>query len=140
MADRKSDLVMLLEMRNLIERSSGRVGVDKSGMSINQLHDRLTDLHTKFDELRDIVITAKSRGDSPRKIKTKKDIITHLKKYGRLNPEKLGKLIGLSRIRANEYLKELENEGIAQGIEIGNKKFYKLADDLMDRPAEDADE
>ena len=130
-AERKSDLVMLYEIRNMIERSSGKFGIDKNDLTITRIHSQLSDLTAKFDELRDIVITAKSRGDSPRKIRTKKEIITVMQKYGRVNPEKLGRLIGLSRARANEYLKELEHEGLAKSIEVGKKKFYTLQDDLI---------
>jgi biotin operon repressor len=131
--ENKSDLVMLFEIRNLIEKSSAKFGFDKGELTISRIHNQLNDLNSKFDELRDIVITAKSRGDSPRKIKTKKDIISMLNKYSRLNPEKLGNLIGLSRVRANEYLKELEGEGITKGIEVGKKKFYTLAEDLVEK-------
>lgn len=131
-SDDKSDLIMLFEIRNLIEKSSAKFGVDTGGLTISRIDDQLKDLNAKFDELRDIVITAKSRGDSPRKIKTKKDTIAMLQKYGRLNSERLGKLIGLSRIRANEYLKELESEGITKSVVIGKKKFYMLHDDLVE--------
>lgn len=130
--ENKSDLVMLFEIRNLIEKSSAKFGFDNGELTIGRIHNQISDLNSKFDELRDIVITAKSRGDSPRKIKTKKDIISMLNKYNRLNPERLGKLIGLSRVRANEYLKEMENEGITRGIEVGKKKFYMLQDDLIE--------
>jgi len=125
-------VIRLLEIRNLIEKSSSKFNIDKGDVTISRINDQLKNLNSKFDELRDLVITAKSRGDSPRKIRTKKDIIGLLKKYGRLNPEKLGKLIGLSRARSNEYLKELENEGITKGIEIGKRKFYTLQSDLLD--------
>ena len=128
--EKKSDLVRLFEIRNLIEKSTSKYGSDENVLTIGRIDNQLKDLNSKFDELRDIVITAKSRGDSPRKIKTKKDILALLKAYSRLNSEKLGKLVGLSRVRSNEYLKELENEGIVKSILVNKKKFYMLQDDL----------
>lgn len=132
----KTHVVKLLEIRNIIEKSSAKFNFEKGDVTITRINDQLNDLSSKFDELRDLVITAKSRGDSPRKIKTKKDVITMLMKHGRLNPERLGKLIGLSRARANEYLKELEGEGITRGIEVGKKKFYTLHEDFLEQKLE----
>ncbi|MEM5875332.1 MAG: winged helix-turn-helix domain-containing protein [Candidatus Aenigmatarchaeota archaeon] len=58
--------------------------------------------------------------------RTKETIITLLKRYGSLNPVQLAKLLNLSRTRCNEYLKEMENEGILDSEWKGRKKFYKI--------------
>jgi DNA-binding Lrp family transcriptional regulator len=56
----------------------------------------------------------------------KKEIISLLKKHKNLSSSQLSKLIGLSRTRCNEYLKELEREEIAENITVGRKKIYRL--------------
>lgn len=61
-----------------------------------------------------------------RKRRMKEKIILLLQENKRLSSYQLSKLIGLSRTRCNEYLKELAREGLAEGVIIGRKKFYRL--------------
>jgi len=58
--------------------------------------------------------------------KTKEAIKMILQKYGELTPFQLSKLIKLSRTRCNEYLKEMEREGILISRIDSRKKYYKL--------------
>jgi DNA-binding Lrp family transcriptional regulator len=58
--------------------------------------------------------------------KTKEAIKMILQKYGELTPLQLSRLIKLSRTRCNEYLKEMEKEGVAISRVESRKKYYKL--------------
>jgi response regulator of citrate/malate metabolism len=59
-------------------------------------------------------------------IKTKDAIKLILQKYKELTSSELGRLIKLSRTRCNEYLKEMENEGILISKTNCRKKLYSL--------------
>lgn len=57
--------------------------------------------------------------------KRKKQILFLLKDRKMTSPE-VGKALGLSRSRSNEYLKFMEEEGILLGEKKGRKKFYTI--------------
>ena len=59
-------------------------------------------------------------------VKTKEAIRMILQKYREITPAQLSKLIKLSRTRCNEYLKQMEEEGIAMSRIDSRKKFYCL--------------
>jgi biotin operon repressor len=44
----------------------------------------------------------------------------------KLSSLQLAHLLDMSRTRANEYFKQMENMGIVEGILIGKEKFYQL--------------
>ena len=58
--------------------------------------------------------------------KTKDAIRLILQKHSEVTPYQLSKLIKLSRTRCNEYLKQMEEEGLAVSTTISRKKFYSL--------------
>lgn len=55
-------------------------------------------------------------------------IFSILQDNGKLSSSQLAKILGLSRTRANEYLKKMEELGIAKGATIGKKMYYDLKD------------
>ena len=59
-------------------------------------------------------------------VKTKDAIRLILQKYRDLTSSQLSTLIKLSRTRCNEYLKEMENEGILLSKVNCRKKLYSL--------------
>ncbi|MCX8178738.1 MAG: winged helix-turn-helix domain-containing protein [Candidatus Aenigmarchaeota archaeon] len=61
-----------------------------------------------------------------KKDKTKEAIKIILRKKGRMTSEDLSKLIGLSRSRCNEYLKEMERNKEAKSEIENRKKYYRL--------------
>jgi uncharacterized membrane protein len=61
-----------------------------------------------------------------KKDKTKEAIKIILRKKGRMTSEELCQIIGLSRTRCNEYLKEMERNNEAKSEVINRKKYYKL--------------
>jgi len=88
---------------------------------------KLRELDAKLKELEKIVsaegFTLQNRARSS---KTKEAIRLILQKYGELTSVQLAKLIKLSRTRCNEYLKEMEEEGITTSFVKSRKKYYKL--------------
>jgi response regulator of citrate/malate metabolism len=59
-------------------------------------------------------------------VKTKEAIRLILQKHMELTSAELGKLIKLSRTRCNEYLKEMENDGILASKINCRKRLYFL--------------
>jgi len=59
-------------------------------------------------------------------VKTKGAIKLILQKHKELTSSELGRIIKLSRTRCNEYLKEMENEGILTSKINCRKKLYSL--------------
>jgi len=59
-------------------------------------------------------------------VKTKEAIKLILQKHKELTSSELSRLIKLSRTRCNEYLKEMENQGILSSKTKCRKKFYFL--------------
>ncbi len=54
------------------------------------------------------------------------EIISIMRENGRVSASQLSKILNLSRTRCNEYLKKMENLGIARGMKIGKIKYYQL--------------
>jgi predicted ArsR family transcriptional regulator len=68
----------------------------------------------------------KSHPESPVKIKRKREIVELLENHKKLTSMQLSLITGISRTRCNEYLRELEEEGMAKGTVDDKKKFYRL--------------
>jgi hypothetical protein len=129
---KKQDILALFEIRHLIEKGSTSIVCGNGGGSINKIYSELDAINKKFEELRDFVAGVKKGGSiTPRKNAVKKEIISLLQKHKRLTSAQLGKIIGLSRVRANEYMREMEDERITKGVTIKKKKFYMLESDLV---------
>ncbi len=98
---------------------------------ISKLLDRLLMLEKRVEEIFEIVKAIKdSMKEEKRTLslsaRTKEAIKLILKKQGKLTASSLAKLINLSRTRCNEYLKEMEKEGIVKSEVSRRKKFYFL--------------
>jgi len=96
--------------------------------------ERLKGLNQKIDKIEsnlrsvnDVIsasgITLQRRTIS---VKTKEAIRLILQKYREVTPYQLSKLIKLSRTRCNEYLKQMEDEGMTISRTLSRKKFYSL--------------
>ncbi len=100
----------------------------------DEILERLKKLNEKIDRIEaklkglDDMVSSGGMSLQPRTIsvKTKEAIKLILQKYGKVTPSQLSKLIKLSRTRCNEYLKGMENEGIAISIIDCRKKFYSI--------------
>jgi len=84
---------------------------------INELTKRVEELEKKIES---------EKRESIRKMRVKEQIISLLQEHKRLTSSQLSNIIGLSRTRCNEYLKELSREGLTEGVIVGRQKFYKL--------------
>ena len=96
--------------------------------------EKLKNLSQKIDKIEaklrgiDEIVSTSGIKLQPRTIsvRTKEAIRLILQKYKELTPSQLSKLINLSRTRCNEYLKQMEDEGITISRVESRKKFYTL--------------
>lgn len=107
----------LLKVKNLVGRPRKiRVREVKEEIIIllKELGHRVDKLERRFKkELSDL---------NPKKEKQ----ILFLLKQRAMTASDVGKKLGISRTRANQYLRHLEKEGILEGEIIGKKKYYKI--------------
>lgn len=120
------------EEKKILEENMKKLDARYASIAIEL--ERLKKLSEKIDKIEaklkglDDIVSAGGMSLQPRTIavKTKEAIKLILQKYGKVTPSQLSRLIKLSRTRCNEYLKEMENEGIALSIIDSRKKFYSL--------------
>ena len=120
----------LMEIKTAIEAES------KTNYYENDpLLKRLEEIDKKIDSMKGLFqkkpvisqdVTKDIATETPVKSKRKKEVMKILKDNKRLTSTQLSTLTGMSRTRCNEYLKALEDNGIAQGTIINKKKFYRL--------------
>jgi DNA-binding transcriptional ArsR family regulator len=60
--------------------------------------------------------------------KRKKQVVSILRS-GKKTASETGKIMGISRTRASEYLNKLEKEGLVASTRSGRKKYYSLKGD-----------
>ena len=93
-----------------------------------KIRDSREEVVTQLKELGyriDVMERGKKEEDKSIAPKRKKQIIFLLKDRKFTSPE-VGRALGLSRSRANEYLKFMEDEGLLRGEKRGRKKLYTL--------------
>ncbi|MEM5772882.1 MAG: winged helix-turn-helix domain-containing protein [Candidatus Aenigmatarchaeota archaeon] len=94
---------------------------------LKNLGEKIQEMENRLKEIERIISAGGYKlRTNPVSSKTKEAIKMILQKYGELTPFQLSKLIKLSRTRCNEYLKEMEREGIAVSRIESRKKYYKL--------------
>ena len=123
--EKQENLNTMFDLKHLIEKSTNML-TPESESDVKKIHSELDELNKRFEELRDVVVGVKKEGESSRKKKVKQEIVRLLQENKKLNPSQLGKLLGLSRVRANEYLREMEDDKILRGILVKKRKFYML--------------
>lgn len=96
--------------------------------AIKNLGTKFDDINRKLDELeRRMSDGAEEKTDSiPLTLKNRSAIKLIIERHGELTSSELSKLIKLSRTRCNEYLVEMEKDGILMSKREGRKKFYTL--------------
>ncbi len=123
---RGEDVSAMFDLKHIIEKSSNTLSTDSDSTSVKKLNDELVSLNRKIEDLRDVVVGVKKEGESERKKKVKREIVRLLQEHRKLNPSQLGKHLRLSRPRANEYLREMEDERIVKGLVVKKRKYYIL--------------
>jgi len=95
--------------------------------SLKHLNQKIDRMEAKLRGIDDVIsesgITLQRRTVS---VKTKEAIRMILQKYREITPSQLSRLIKLSRTRCNEYLKQMEDDGMAISRTLSRKKFYSL--------------
>jgi len=118
--------------KKILEENIKKLDVKYAKIAIEL--ERLKKLSEKIDKIEaklkgiDDIVSAGGMSLQPRTIsvKTKEAIRLILQKYGKVTASELSKLIKLSRTRCNEYLKEMEEEGILFSLIDSRKKLYSL--------------
>jgi DNA-binding transcriptional ArsR family regulator len=94
---------------------------------LKNLSAKLREIENRLAEIERVISASEFKlRTKPVSSRTKEAIKIILQKYGELTPLQLSRLIKLSRTRCNEYLKEMEREGITIARIDGRKKYYKL--------------
>ena len=95
--------------------------------NLKNLNQKIDRMEAKLRGIDDVIsesgITLQRRTVS---VKTKEAIRMILQKYREITPSQLSRLIKLSRTRCNEYLKQMEDDGMAISRTLSRKKFYSL--------------
>ena len=114
----------LIEIKNMIDRSNRFYETNET------LIQKIKSLEKQIDSMKESsqreYSIKKSHPESHVKIKRKKEIMKLLESHKKLTSTQLSIITGISRTRCNEYLRELEEQGITKGIIDNKKKFYRL--------------
>ena len=127
MADKgKSDRLMLFEIKKLIEKGAVVSKYQSTNEKVTKIHQEIMDLNTKFEDLKDIVISVKKKGDSQRKLKMKKNEIMIEAAYG------LGEVVVSGSVTPDTYVVDKD------GFKIQKKDIAKQTWMLMKHKGENA--
>ena len=107
----------LLKVKDLVGRS-GQIRLRNAG---DEVLTQLKELGYRVDKLEK---NPKKMGSSVN-LKRKKQILFLLKEKTMTSAD-IGKVLKLSRNRANEYLKAMEKEGIIKGLIRERKRYYSV--------------
>jgi uncharacterized membrane protein len=91
------------------------------GSKFDAMNKKLEDLEKRISD--DV---EEQTGSIPLTLKNRSAIKLIIERYGEVTSSQLSKLIKLSRTRCNEYLVEMEKDGILVSKREGRKKFYSL--------------
>lgn len=109
----------LLKVRNQIEGGKFELSDPKEEIftQLKELNHRVDELETRMKEERSKI-----------QLQKKKQIIFFLREKEEMTSSQVGEALDISRNRANEYLKQMEDEGIVEGERRGRKKYYRLVE------------
>ena len=113
----------LIQIKEIIDNVNNRSSYESDELiiqKINSLDKKIERMMNHFQRIE------RNGEESPVIEKRKREIISLLEKHEKLTSSQLSNLLGMSRTRCNEYLKNLEREGITKGKITDMKKFYKL--------------
>ncbi len=87
------------------------------------LYQQLQKINQNIDDIK----SSMQKKSSSVLFKRKKEIIDILVKQKKIDSTELAKMVNISRTRCNEYLKEMEREGITKSSTVDKKRYYELA-------------
>ena len=111
---------------------------------LEEMSFRLNDLEKTIEERLPTKISAEPKSESPIRIennypdfstgnelgltesKKVETIKLVLKQHQMLSSIQLAQLLHMSRTRANEYFKKMEDRQLVEGVLVGKEKFYKI--------------
>lgn len=106
---------LISEPRNLRIRNEAEEYLTQ----LRELGFRLEEIEKRLDE--------KESGVG---FKRKKQMVSILRS-GKKTSTEVGRVLGISRTRASEYLNKLEGEGIILSVRVDRKKYYSLKGDVI---------
>lgn len=110
----------LLKIKNLIGKPTKR----NYTQGVEDILVQLRDVNSRLDSVEGKLKLKKE--SSPAIIKKKSQVVFLMRQHKQLTAAKLGDLLRISRTRSNEYLREMEKDGIVEGVSQGRKKLYRL--------------
>ena len=108
----------LLKVKSLIGKPTKRTYT----RSVEDIIVQLRDVTTRLDSVEKRLRLRKD--SSPAILKKKSQIVFLLRQQKQLTAMQLGTLLKISRTRANEYLREMEKDGIVSGTTRAKKRYY----------------
>ena len=136
-----SAVEILREMKETLNRINLRLSelerkfeerIPEKALSENKFYNEIQDGNEMIEkivkEIRDVTRPLIATKEKLTIVETKRieKTIVLLKHHGKLNSYQLGQIMGLSRTRCNEYLKQMESIGLVEGEILGKEKYYKL--------------
>lgn len=109
----------LLKIKDLI----GGLKRIKPDTGMSEMFTQLKEISGKIEKIEGEL---KKKKQTQVRLKRKKQIIFLLNQHKKLTASGVGKLLKLSRTATNEYLKEMEKEGMVKGENSGKERFYSL--------------
>lgn len=126
---KEEQISFLQKIKPLLIRSH-YVSVPKRGTENNPAFvgtggERMDVIDKRIDKIEKL-LTGRDQDDTYRVGRVKGKILSVIQERRRLNATELGNVLGLSRTRCSEYLRELAMEGKVEGVIVNRKKYYRL--------------
>lgn len=142
--ERRKDINSLLVLKSKLNQERVKLREDFDSRKADWMEQKMDDIlfrlremekkleGVKRERIHDIIeyqkvsTSGKGRPESMRTLKVKSMIKSLLEEHKKLASPELSQMLKLSRTRCNEYLIEMEREGVLKGTTIRRKKFYEL--------------
>jgi Fic family protein len=142
--DRRREINSLLVLKSKLNQERVKLREDFDSRKADWIEQKMDDIlfrlrevekrlegvrRERIHDLLEYEKLTKKSGEKPeslRTLKVKSMIKSLLEEHKKLASSDLSNLLNLSRTRCNEYLVELEREGVVQGTTVRRKKFYML--------------
>ena len=113
----------ILELKGSIKKPISMSTLFLSGEEARRIAENIEEINDRLEKIERYIIETKIRQETPLSTKRQDNIILFLRK-NEYTAGQLATVLGISRNRCNEYLRELEKQGKVRGNLVGKKKFY----------------